>query len=398
MSTRPTANFSNILADSGIPVTEDDLETALKAEVVTAGSEVSNDSKMSPFWRWVAAAVVTPAVWIINTLLAGHILPNMFVGTASRWALELKAWEYDITPKEAVATQGYITLTKSNAADVVTIPAGSIIQTLPIDSVVYQVTVLAETIFEAGDATGQVLVEAVESGAAYNLSAGYFNIIPKEIAGIVSAVNEPDWITTLGANQETDEELALRLQNAFTSAGEWHIDDVYRSIISSVAGIRSDNIYFENTGDIIPGTADALIVMEVGETPQTILDQLNQYIMTDGHHGHGDVLTCKAMPDTLHEVHAEVVFVTSLSDQTKINELLDVEARIRAAFRETEAYPEMTRAQPQSRFSISELASEIHTNIDNVKSVKITVDGEVQQDIVSALTQPRLQSLTVIEA
>jgi NTP pyrophosphatase (non-canonical NTP hydrolase) len=173
---------------------------------------------------------------------------------------------------------------------------------------------------------------------------------------------------------------------------------VYRSIISSVAGIRSDNIFFENTGDITPGTADALIVMEVGETPQTILDQLNQYITDQGHHGHGDVLTCKAMPDTLHDVLADVVFVASLSDQTKVNELLDVEARIRAAFRETEAYPEMTRAQPQSRFSVSELATEIHTNIDNVKSVKITIDGEVQQDIISALTQPRLNSLTVREA
>jgi hypothetical protein len=120
--------------------------------------------------------------------------------------------------------------------------------------------------------------------------------------------------------------------------------------------------------------------------------------MTDGHHGHGDVLTCKAIPDTQHDVIAEVVFVTSLSDQTKVNELLDVEGRIRAAFRETEAYPEMTRAKPSSRFSISKLATEIHTNIDNVKSVKITIDGDVQQDIISALTQPRLQSLTVTEA
>jgi hypothetical protein len=398
MSKRPTASFIDILAASGVPVTEDELELELKAQVVTAGSEVSNDSKMSPFWRWVKAAVVTPAVWLIRSLLAGHVMPNMFVGTAQRWALELKAWEYNITPKEAVATQGYITLTKSNPDDVVTIAAGSIIQTLPIDSVVYQVSVLEETVLPAGDATGKVLVEALESGAAFNLSAGYFNIIPKEISGIVSAVNEPDWITTLGANQETDEELALRLQNAFTSSGEWHIDDVYRSIISSVAGIRSDNIYFENTGHIVPATANALIVMEVGQTPQTILDQLNQYIMTDGHHGHGDVLTCKAIPDTQHDVIAEVVFVTSLSDQIKVNELLDVEARIRAAFRETEAYPEMTRAKPSSRFSISELATEIHTNIDNVKSVKITVDGEVQQDIISALTQPRLRSLTVTEA
>ncbi|MCG6507591.1 hypothetical protein K6U15_12675, partial [Vibrio parahaemolyticus] len=69
MSKRPTADFVAILADSGIPVTEDELETKLKAEVSGAGSNLSNDSDMSPFWRWVRAAVVTPVVWLIRTLL-----------------------------------------------------------------------------------------------------------------------------------------------------------------------------------------------------------------------------------------------------------------------------------------------------------------------------------------
>ncbi|NNN99096.1 hypothetical protein FKQ62_06360 [Vibrio sp. B1-2] len=395
---RPTADFIDILAQSDVPVTEDEFEAKLKTEVTGAGSEVSNDSKMSPFWRWVRAAVVTPCVWLIRVLLAGYVMPNMFVGTAQRWALELKAWEYNITPKGAVKAQGYITLTKANAADAVTVEAGAIIQTLPINGVVYEVAVLEETVINAGEATGKVLAEAVGEGQAYNLPAGYFNIIQKEIPGIIAAVNEPEWITTLGANPETGEELALRLQNAFTSSGQWHIDDVYRSIISSVAGIRSDNIYFENTGHITPATANALIVMEVGPTPQPILDQLNDHIMAQGHHGHGDVLTCKAMYETQHVVIAEVVFKKNTSDMAKINELLEVEDRIRAAFRETEAYPEMTRARPQSRFSVSELGTEIHNNMLEVESVRITVDGEVQKDIVSLLAQPRLQSLSVIEA
>lgn len=324
-------------------------------------------------------------------------MPNMFVATAERRALELKAWEYDVTPKDAVKTQGWITFTKENAEDEVTIDAGTIIQTTAIDGLVYKVMVLADTVIKEGQATGKVLAEAIEAGSAYNLTSGYFNILPQGVSGIVSAVNEPDWITTLGADEETDEELALRLQNAFTSSGEWHIDDVYRSIIASVAGIRSDNIFFQNTGDVTPGTANAYVLMEVGATPQTILDQLNEHIMDDGHHGHGDVLTCLAIPDTNHVVIADVVFVTNLDDTQKVNVLLEVEDRIRAAFRETAAYSEMTRVKPQSRFSISQLATEIHNNMDNVDSVRITVDDLVQQDIVSLLTQPRLQSLTVQE-
>ncbi|MDC5720617.1 baseplate J/gp47 family protein [Vibrio europaeus] len=395
MSKRPNADFVEILSESGVPVTEDEFEAKLKQEVVGAGSKVSNDSEMSPFWRWVRAAVVTPCVWLIRTLLAEHVMPNMFVATAERWALELKAWEHDIEPKDAEKTQGNITLTKANAADAVTIEAGKVVQTLPIDGVVYKVRVLAETVIDAGQLTGKVLVEAFEAGAAFNLPAGYFNIIPEEIPGIVDAVNEPDWITKLGADAESEEELALRIQNAFTSSGEWHIDDVYRSIISSVAGIRSDNIYFNNTGEVKPGTAEVLILMEVGATPQPVLDQLNDHIMAKGHHGHGDVLTCKAIPDTEHDVIADVVLVANLDEATKVNELLEVEDRIRAAFRETAAYPEMTRAKPESRFSLSLLGTEVHTNMAQVESVKFTVGGKVQEDIISDLDQPRLKTLTV---
>ncbi|EKA2635331.1 baseplate J/gp47 family protein, partial [Vibrio alginolyticus] len=252
-------------------------------------------------------------------------------------------------------------------------------------------------IIESGHLKGKVLVEALEAGSAFNLPAGYFNIIPEAIPGIVDAVNEPDWLSVLGADAETDEELALRIQNAFTSSGEWHIDDVYRSIIASVAGIRSDNIYFRNTGDITPGSAEALILMEVGPTPLTVLEQLNEHIMSKGHHGHGDVLTCKAIPDTKHEITADVVLAENLDSATKVNELLEVEERIRAAFRETAAYPEMTRAKPEHRFSLSLLGTEIHTNMTEVESVRFTVDGKVQKDIISKLEQPRLKSLTVKE-
>ncbi|MBU5877035.1 hypothetical protein JVW17_20170, partial [Vibrio cholerae O1] len=89
--------------------------------------------------------------------------------------------------------------------------------------------------------------------------------------------------------------------------------------------------------------------------------------------------------ETQHSISAQVVFVANLDEMQKINELLEVENRIRAAFRETAAYPEMTRAKPESRFSISQLAHEIHSKMENVESVLIKVDGE-PTDIISLLT------------
>ena len=397
MSNRPNADFENILSESGIPTTEAELEIKLKEQVVAAGSKVSNDSEMSPFWRWVRAAVITPTIWLIKTLLAGYVLPNMFIATAERWALELKAWELNVTVKAAVKTQGLITLTKATASDEVTIAKGAIIQTLPIDGVTYQLQVLADTVIAIGDETGKVLAEAMTAGLAYNLPAGYFNILPEELPGITAAVNEPDWITTSGANEETEEELSLRLQNAFTSSGSWHIDDAYRAIIASVAGIRSDNIFFENTGNISPGTANAYIVMEVGETPQSLIDELNAHITEDDHHGHGDVLTCLAIADQSYNVSAEAVLADNMTQEKINNTLLEIENRIRAAFRETEAFDEMTRAKPKSRFSVSKMASEIHSNMVTVKSIKISIDGVIQEDIISALVQPRINTLAVTE-
>ncbi|ARC92810.1 hypothetical protein B6A42_13090 [Vibrio coralliilyticus] len=394
---RPTVDFVEILKQEGIPTTEAEITDQLEQDVKGAGSEISNDSEMSPFWRWVKAAVVSPVYWLITTLLAKHVLPNMFVATAVRWALELKAWELDVEPKPAVKMQGHITLTKANNADESTIAAGSIIQSPPIDGVVYRVLVINETVIAAGEATGKVLCEAEFEGQAFNLSAGYYSIIPEEISGIVSAENQPDYITQLGADEEADDELALRLQNAFTSSGAWHIDDVYRSIITNVAGIRSDNVFFKNTGEVEPGTAIAYILMEVGQTPQSILDQLNQHIMDEGHHGHGDVLTCKAIPDKNVIMVTEVAFIANLNDETKTIEKQQVENRIRAAFRESSAHQNVTRAAPQSRFSLSKLGKEIHEDMDKVESVRFIVDNEVQKDIVSALEQPRLQNLTINE-
>ncbi|MFA0607273.1 baseplate J/gp47 family protein [Vibrio amylolyticus] len=397
MSQRPSVNFVDILKQEGIPTTEAELTTQLEDDVEAAGSNISNDSDMSPFWRWVKSAVVAPVYFLINTVLALHVLPNMYVATAARWGLELKAWELDVEPKAAVKMQGGITLTKANIDDDTTVDAGITIQSPPIDGVVYRLFVLEQTIIPAGQLTGVVPCIAEFEGQAFNLAAGYYSVIPEEISGIVSAENKPDYITTLGADIEADDELALRLQNAFTSSGAWHIDDVYRSIIASVAGIRSDNVFFQNTGHITPGTANAYILMEVGQTPQAILNDLNTHIMTNGHHGHGDVLTCKAIPDKPVTMKAEVVLVSVIEGETKTAALAEVENRIRAVFRESAAYPEMTRTRPQSRFSLSKLGSEIHTDLAGVESVRFTVDGQVQEDIISVLEQPRLESLTIEE-
>ncbi|MGL5179934.1 MAG: baseplate J/gp47 family protein, partial [Aeromonas veronii] len=67
MNLRPTVDFLALLSNSGVPTTEQAMEAELKKEVEAAGSLITNDSDVSPFWRLVRAVVITPALWLIRT-------------------------------------------------------------------------------------------------------------------------------------------------------------------------------------------------------------------------------------------------------------------------------------------------------------------------------------------
>ena len=65
MSVRPSVNFRQLLAQEGVPTTEEAMAIELQKHVVAAGSQVSNDSRMSPFWRLIKAVVIAPALWLM---------------------------------------------------------------------------------------------------------------------------------------------------------------------------------------------------------------------------------------------------------------------------------------------------------------------------------------------
>lgn len=399
MTTRPTVDYLEIIEQSGIPTTEQALEAELKKAVEDAGSQISNDSKMSPWWRLIKAVVLTPMLWLLHVLLAKHVLPNLFAATAKGFYADLKAWEVGLERKDAVKTRGVIKFFKEDPDADVLVPAGTIVSTERMDDKVYQVVVLEETLISASLASGLVVTEALEAGEGFNLSAGYFSVLPEAIPGITHAVNPEDWITTLGSEEENDDELMIRARNQFTAAGNYHIDAVYRSIITDIAGVRGDLVFFKNTGDITPGSAESYILMEVGNTPSTILDALNQHIMSEGYHGHGDIMTCKAIPETLHDVTVEAFVSINLDEQAKTNLLNEVQLRVKAAFRLSGDFDSITRTLPKSRFSLSNLGHEIHRDLNSqgLVSLMIQVDGQ-QNDIVSALDIPRIQNLTVVAA
>lgn len=389
MTEKPNVDFEQVLNDSGMPSTQAEITAAFKATVEAEGF-VTNTSRMSPFWRLISKIVTTPVLWLRDALI-NVVLANMFVATASGSMLRLLAWAVNVTAKPASAAAGVLRFYKASAADEVAIPAGTLVQTERINGVVYVLAVSEDTTLPAGIESALVPVAATGTGTGYNLAPGYYRILPVAVAGIASAVNEDDWLITPGADEESDDELRDRTRNQFNLVGNYHTDAIYRSMIAGVVGLSVDRIFFLHDAPRGPGTANAYLLLDSGEASLPFIDAVNDYVNTQGHHGHGDDLQCFAMPETTHTL-AVIVYVASVENMEP-EELLVLKANvtnlIRCAFRENANY-DVKKTWPYARFSFSNLGREIHKAFPVVDSLSFSLT-----DIVSELSVPRLAALTV---
>lgn len=389
MTNKPSVDFEQVLNDSGMPSTEAEITAAFKSTVQAEGF-VTNTSRMSPFWRLISKIVTTPVLWL-RAALIDVVLRNMFVATASGAMLRLLAWAVNVEAKPASAAAGVLRFTKVNPADAVVIPAGTLVQTERINGMVYALSVTEDVTIAAGAESALIPVTATGTGTGYNLAPGYYRILPVAVAAIASAVNEDEWLITPGANEETDDELRDRTRNQFNLVGNYHTDAVYRSMIAGVVGLSIDRIFFLHDAPRGPGTANAYLLLDSGEVSQSFVDAVNDYVNSQGHHGHGDDLQCFALPETRHTL-AVTVYVESVDNMgeeavSKLN--ASVSNLIRCAFRENANY-DVKKTWPYSRFSFSNLGREIHKKFPDVDSLSFSLT-----DIISELTIPRLESLTV---
>lgn len=387
----PTIDFAKIVEAAGIPTTEDGWKALFKQDVEAEGSIIANDSPYSPFWRLITAIIAKPATWIVNKVLIGVILPNLFLLTANDDGfIEAKAWEHDLTRKTDSKAKGKVRFNRAaSSGPSLLIPAATVIQTDAINGTVYRVLTVEDVILPQNSLSVLVPVIAENAGAAYNLGAGYLHILPTAVTGIGSVTNEAEWLDELGSDRETNDDLKLRTRNAFTAAAPWHIDAVYRAILTERAGLDTDNVYFEHDAPRGPGTANAYILLDTGEPSAAMLSDLNQYVMEKGYHGHGDDLLVLAMPGVDVTVGVTVYPYSYLLAAEVDTLLADIDNFIRCAFRENIDYT-ATRTEPFIRFSFSKLGQELHRQFAGIESLNWH-----QIDITSANNVPRLSTLTI---
>ncbi|WP_286718709.1 baseplate J/gp47 family protein [Thalassolituus sp. UBA2009] len=381
--------FYDQAKNAGLPVTKADIETEFQDKADAAGLKFNNDSKFSPFWKFLRSVAVSPFQQLIAFVITG-VMPNLFLKTASKSYLDMIGWSRDIERKKRQALTGFIQFNRDSTGSSLSVKAGTLIKTAAINGKVYRVVTTEEGIFTGADSSINIPVKAENPGAEYNLAAGYFSSLVTPITGITSVTNTENWIATPGTDDEEDDDYRERIRARFPSVSDWHVTAVYKSIIAEQIGIEYSKIYIEyNTAPRGAGSADALVVFDDGVSSSDYLNKVNAYITDQGYHGLGDDLRVKAFPETQHNIVAALYAMTGTSAADMAAAADKAEQIIRCAFRQNSAY-DIKKTWYYKRFSMSNLASEIMDRIPVLTSVEFNTG-----DIVSEANIPRLQTLTV---
>lgn len=401
--------FTSLVRQSGMPVTEAEMTAAWNEANVAEGSQFTNASAWSPFWRLMTAIATRPCKWLVN-LLVEHALPNIFLRFAGGAWLDVFAWGVDVERKGSLPAMGRVAFYRQpGTSGMVHIPAATVVESPRLGDAVYRVVTVAEAVIPAGEDSVLAPVRAEAPGEAWNLGPGYYSLLPKPVPGVGSVRNDEHWLETPGADEEADDALRLRCRNQFAAVGQYHHDAAYRALMATFAGIRTDHIFFEKEAPRGPGTANAHIMVESGVPPQDIMDALNAHIRESGNHGHGDDLLCLPITPLPVDLAVLVHPAPNLAPERAETLRQGVEDRVRCAFRENTDFT-VTRVLPLSRFSFSRLAEELHAQLPDLLSVEFfrpapTASPEegaregaadlLWEDIVSLRQLPVLGSLSV---
>lgn len=389
-----TVNFRRVMKDAGVPVTQRTAMDEFRRIVAEENAPFNNAVRLSPFWRLVSLLFVKPFMWLVK-LLYQDIFPALFLKTATGEWVDVFAWQLGLERKAATKAKGMITLTRHNATGQLVVPLGTVIQSAPIAGRVYRLEVIDPGLFKAGDKHLDVLCEAVETGSAYNLATGFYALIATNLAGIASVSNADGWLLVPGADEETDEDLKQRCRNSFTAVNQWHIDAVYKAMLSDYPGVDVADIWIDSDAPRGAGTANAYILFDDGVPADEYIAVMTQRIMTDGNHGFSDDVLISAMPTQNLEQSAQVRFKDFKQAHEKTALIEQISSFIRVALRELPVSVgySPTRTFPHTLFSWSLLIHELHVQFPDLLSIDFAHDA----DIDCRLWVPKLTSLNLTE-
>ena len=258
-----------------IPIPEEDEEMEkVQGELEDEGFPITNFKKGGVFYH-LCRMLVT--IYIELKELARVIVNSCFIKHAEGDWLKIKAADYSKQQKEAKAAKGYVTIYRNEYNNALQVTKGHCFKTEPdAGGKELKFYCCENTVIDAGEPAGRVLVEAEAPGTYYNIAPGRISISMIHLDGMDYVTNEEDWLFEEGAEEEDLEDLRDRCMSSWAELATRTIEEKLRNAAKSVPGVLDARIDAQHPRG--QGTVDVIVTGAAGEASPELIRRVGEAI------------------------------------------------------------------------------------------------------------------------
>lgn len=258
-----------------IPIPDEDEEMEkVQGELEDEGFPITNFKKGGIFYH-LCRMLVT--IYIELKELARVIVNSCFIKHAEGDWLKIKAADYSKQQKEAKAAKGYVTIYRNEYNNALQVTKGHCFKTEPdAGGKELKFYCCENTVIDAGEPVGRVLVEAEAPGTYYNIAPGRITISMIHLDGMDYVTNEEDWLFEEGAEEEDLEDLRDRCMSSWAELATRTIEEKLRNAAKSVPGVLDARIDAQHPRG--QGTVDVIVTGADGEASPELIRRVGEAI------------------------------------------------------------------------------------------------------------------------
>lgn len=258
-----------------IPIPDEDEEMEnVQGELEDEGFPITNFKKGGIFYH-LCRMLVT--IYIELKELARTIVNSCFIKHAEGDWLKIKAADYSKQQKEAKKAKGYVSIYRSEYNNALQVTKGHCFKTEPdAGGKELKFYCCENTVIDAGEPVGRVLVEAEEAGTYYNIAPGRITISMIHLDGVDYVTNEEDWLFEEGAEEEDLEDLRDRCMSSWAELATRTIEEKLRNAAKSVPGVLDAWIDAQHPRG--QGTVDVIVTGAAGEASLELIRKVGEAI------------------------------------------------------------------------------------------------------------------------
>ena len=258
-----------------IPIPDEDEEMEkVQGELEDEGFPITNFKKGGVFYH-LCRMLVT--IYIELKELARVIVNSCFIKHAEGDWLKIKAADYSKQQKEAKAAKGYVTIYRNEYNNALQVTNGHCFKTEPdAGGKELKFYCCENTVIDAGEPVGRVLVEAETPGTFYNIAPGRITISMIHLDGMDYVTNEEGWLFEEGAEEEDLEDLRDRCMSSWAELATRTIEEKLRNAAKSVPGVLDARIDAQHPRG--QGTVDVIVTGAAGEASPELIRRVGEAI------------------------------------------------------------------------------------------------------------------------